>query len=44
MKVGAIIEEPMIINKPDMYTDLLGEDAYYWSADRAILDLMKYSA
>ena len=25
-------------------TDLLGEDAYYWSADRAILDLMKYSA
>ena len=24
-------------------TDLLGEDAYYWSADRAILDLMKYS-
>lgn len=25
-------------------TDLLGEDAYYWSADRAILDLAKYPA
>ena len=25
-------------------TDLLGEEAYYWSADRAILDLMKYGA
>ena len=24
-------------------TELLGEEAYYWSADRAILDLMKYS-